>query len=62
MTKHGWQECEVVFEPMGRVNLTPSQKKDRIIKNLKWWVAVFATADIIYTVLAVMIIWNGWLR
>lgn len=53
---------EIKFEPIGRVYLTPSQKKDKIIKNLTFWVIVLGTADIIYTSIVVMVILHGVIR
>lgn len=28
------------------------------IKHLKYWIVVLATADVIYTIFAVLVIWN----
>lgn len=50
---------EIKFNPIGRVYLTPSQKKDRTIKNLTFWVFVLGAADIIYTSIAIMMLING---
>lgn len=42
---------EIKYFPVGWVKLTPMQKKDATIKRLKYWVAVLAIADAMYTVL-----------
>lgn len=62
MTRHELKGSDLVFEPIGRLYLTPYQKKDKTIKNLRYWVVVLGAADIIYTILVALIIWNGWLR
>lgn len=53
---------EIKFNPIGRVYLTPSQKKDKAIKNLTFWVVVLGAADIIYTSIAIMMLINGVLK
>lgn len=50
---------EIDYIPVGRVHLTKSQKKDRLIKNLTFWVIIFGTADAIYTVMIVMMLIQG---
>lgn len=50
---------DISFEPLGRIYLTPAQKKDRSIKRLRCWVAVLAAADAIYTSLLILMICNG---
>lgn len=44
---------EIKFDPVGRVYLTRTQKREKYIKRLERWLAVFAFADIIYTVLVI---------
>lgn len=48
-------KIEQVINPKNR----PDAKKDRLIKNLKQWVAVLAVADIVYTIFAFAVLWNG---
>lgn len=42
------------FKSIGRVYLTPIQKKNFIIKRLICWIAVLAAADIIYTIFLIL--------
>lgn len=48
---------EIKYFPVGRVKLTPIQKKDAAIKRLKYWVAVLAATDILYTIFVGIIIY-----
>lgn len=52
----------IKFEPVYSRRNYPETKKDKTIRELKYWVAVLATADIIYTILTVMVIYNGGLK
>lgn len=45
---------ELKYMPVGRTYLTTSQKKDKRIKDLTFWVIILGTADIIYTSIIVM--------
>lgn len=36
-----------------------SKNKNQTIRKLRYWVAVLALADIIYTVLMIMVLFNG---
>lgn len=44
------------FKPIMSQKGRPAARKDRVIKNLKCWVAILAAADVIYTILAVLVI------
>lgn len=50
---------QIDYIPVGRIRLTKSQKKDRLIKNLIFWVIIFGTTDIIYTAIMVMMLIQG---
>lgn len=53
----------IEFEPIiSRKDRQGWAGKDRLIRNLKYWVAVLATADIIYTIFAALVIWNEVLK
>lgn len=47
---------ELDYIPVGRTYLTMSQKKDKRIKDLTFWVIILGTADIIYTSIMVMMV------
>ena len=51
---------EIKYIPIGQVHLTSRQKKDNVIKRLRFWVAALAVADILYTVLMGFIIFWRW--
>lgn len=53
---------EIEYLPVGKVHLTPSQKKDEIIKRLRYWVAVLAVADVLYTVFAGIVVYMAVVR
>lgn len=48
----------IEFNPIISHKNHPAERKNRLIKKLKYWVAVLAAADIIYTIFAAMVIWN----
>lgn len=47
----------VEFIPVGKVYLTPYQKKEKQIKRLRFWNAILATANVIYTIFAAAVIY-----
>lgn len=49
---------EIKYFPMGRVKLTPMQKKEMAIKRLKHWVVLLAVTDVMYTILVVAILYG----
>ena len=53
---------EIKFEPIGSRKLTSVQKRDARIQRLKYWIRVLAAADIIYTTLAIVMIYQEIVR
>lgn len=49
---------ELRFYPVGKAHPTKAQVREQYIKCLRRWVAVLAFADIIYTMLAIALIYE----
>lgn len=49
----------IEYEPIYSRPDHPMEKQRKMIRRLKCWVAVLATADIIYTVFAALVIAKG---
>lgn len=52
----------IEFEPIISRKDHPGVSKDRLIKNLKYWVVVLATADVIHAIYVALVIWNEVLK
>lgn len=46
------------FRPVVRVYLSTDQKKGGTIKRLRYWVAVLAVADVLYTILVAAMLYG----
>lgn len=49
---------EIKFEPVGKTYLSTAQKREQYIKKLEYWVIVLGIADVLFTILMIMLLWE----
>lgn len=49
---------EIKFEPVGKAYLSTAQKRERYIKKLEYWVIVLGIADVLFTILTIVLLWE----
>lgn len=50
------------IEPVGKIFLTPSQKKEKYIKRLRRWIILLSIVDAAYTFLFIFIFFCGGIK